>query len=274
MVGICITRDILINPFWPYCSIAGTHTTSATATLLFYNLLHNPDILQNCVQEIDDKLPPLEADKAAYSVTEAENSLPYLRACVRENFRLTPVFSMPLERRVTDPEGILVAGRHIKQGVRFPPFFPTFHPPPPKKKTQNHAPSVSSLHVDIVIFQMSIAVCNHAFHHNPRVWGDEHNIFDPSRWDVRETADRARYLMHFGLGSRQCLGKTVAQTNIYKLTSTLLHEFDFQIADPAERDEAASGGFRGRLPEMISVGVSDLKGPLMVTAKVRKGDEK
>ncbi|KAM5343984.1 hypothetical protein ACJ41O_012521 [Fusarium nematophilum] len=196
--------------------IAGTHTTSATTTLLFYNLLHNPDALQKCVEEIDEKLAPLD-DRAAYSVTEVENSLPFLRTCVRENFRLTPVFSMPLERRVTDPEGIIVAGRHVKQG-------------------------------------MSVAVCNHAFHHNPRVWGDDHNVFDPSRWDIQETTDRARYLMHFGLGGRQCLGKTVAHTNIYKLATTLLHEFDFQVADTAEREEVARGGFRGKLPEMISVG--------------------
>lgn len=117
--------------------------------------------------------------------------------------------------------------------------------------------------------QMSVAVCNHAFHHNPRVWGDKHNVFDPSRWEDRATADRARCLMHFGLGGRQCLGKTLAQTNIYKLTSTLLREFDFQIVDPEEREEAARGGFVGRLPEMISVGVSDLKGPLMVIATAR-----
>ncbi|SPO04691.1 probable cytochrome P450 CYP3/CYP5/CYP6/CYP9 subfamilies [Cephalotrichum gorgonifer] len=217
--------------------IAGTHTTSATATMLFYNLLHNPEILEKCVLEIDEKLPSLGPDKAAYSVTEAENSLPYLRAVVKENFRFTPIFSMPLERRVTDPEGIIVAGRHIKQGT-------------------------------------SVAVCNHAFHHNPRVWGDKHNVFDPSRWDVKETADRARYLMHFGLGGRQCLGKTVAQTNIYKLTSTLLREFAFQIADETEREEAARGGFRGKVPEMISVGVSDLQGPLMVTASFREDSEK
>ena len=118
--------------------------------------------------------------------------------------------------------------------------------------------------------QMSVAVCNHAFHHNPRVWGSDHNVFDPSRWNDRETANRARYLMHFGLGGRQCLGKTLAQTNIYKLTSTLLSEFDFQIANPVERDQVARGEFRGRLPEMISVGVSDLEGPLMVKASVRK----
>lgn len=116
---------------------------------------------------------------------------------------------------------------------------------------------------------MSVAVCNHAFHHNPRVWGNDHDIFDPCRWDQPETATRARYLMHFGLGGRQCLGKTLAQSNIYKLTSTLLREFDFQLADASERQAITKGEFHGRLPEMISVGVSDLAGPLMVFAQTR-----
>jgi cytochrome P450 len=117
--------------------------------------------------------------------------------------------------------------------------------------------------------QTVVAVCNHAFHHNPRVWGADHNVFDPSRWDRLDTAQRGRYLMHFGLGGRQCLGKTVAQSNIYKLASTLLREFDFQIANPVERAAVERGEYYAKLPDLISVGVSDLAGPLMVTAKIR-----
>ncbi|RNJ56533.1 hypothetical protein D7B24_007138 [Verticillium nonalfalfae] len=210
--------------------IAGTHTTSATTALLFCNLLRNPEALAACTREVSDSLPLLDDDRPACSVTQVETHLPYLRACVRENFRLTPVFSMPLERHVTEPEGVFISGRHIQQG-------------------------------------MVVAVCNHAFHHNPRVWGDDHDVFDPSRWDDDATATRARYLMHFGLGSRQCIGKTLALSNVYKLAATLLREFEFEIANAEERQAAARGGFRGKLPEMISVGVSDLKGPLMVTAK-------
>lgn len=75
--------------------------------------------------------------------------------------------------------------------------------------------------------------------------------------------------MHFGLGGRQCIGKTVAQTNIYKLTSTLLRLFDFQLADE-EREKVASGAYHGVLPELISVGISDLKKPLLVTARVKQ----
>jgi cytochrome P450 len=101
------------------------------------------------------------------------------------------------------------------------------------------------------------------------IWGEDHNVFNPDRWEVPEIAQRARHLMHFGLGGRQCVGKTVAQTNIYKLVSTLLRRFDFQLADSEERERAAKGEFVGKLPEMISVGISDLKHPLMVRARVR-----
>lgn len=118
--------------------------------------------------------------------------------------------------------------------------------------------------------QTSLAVCNHAFHHNPTIWGPNHNVFDPQRWeDNPEISARARYLMHFGLGSRQCIGKTVAQTNIMKLTSTLLKEFDFQLADEEERAAVDNGDFYGKVPHMVSVGISDLSKPLIVTASRR-----
>ncbi|RFU25952.1 hypothetical protein B7463_g10382, partial [Scytalidium lignicola] len=213
--------------------IAGTHTTSATTTLLFYHLLHTPEILDKCVAEIDANLPPLGPDQPAYSVTTAETSLPYLRQCIKENFRITPVFTMPLARRVMAREGVKIAGRHLKQGT-------------------------------------SVAVCNHAFHHNAEIWGPDHNVFDPARWDKPEINERSRYLMQFGLGSRQCIGKTVAQTNIYKLMSTLLREFSFELADQDEIAQVKAGEFRGKLPGLISVGISDLEKPLMVKAKRRK----
>ncbi|KAJ4316675.1 hypothetical protein N0V84_007723 [Fusarium piperis] len=213
--------------------IAGTHTTSASETLLFYNLLHHPEIMQKCVEEIDQKMPSLSAERDAYTWAEAEALLSYVKKCIKENFRATPVFTLPLERTVADPEGVTIAGRHIKQG-------------------------------------MTLAVCNHAFHHNPRVWGDDHDIFQPERWDDPETADRSRYLMHFGLGGRQCLGKTVAHANIYKLTATLLREFDFQIANPEERGKAAAGAFLGKLPNLRSKGVSELNEPLLVVARMRE----
>ena len=67
--------------------------------------------------ELDAQLPPLTEDHAAYSFAEVEASLPYLRQCVKENFRITPVFTMPLARRVTASDGVVIGGRHIPCGV-------------------------------------------------------------------------------------------------------------------------------------------------------------
>ena len=76
--------------------------------------------------------------------------------------------------------------------------------------------------------------------------------------------------MHFGLGGRQCLGKTLATMNVYKLTATLLREFDFELADAIERQSVEKGEFVGRLPSLVSVGISDLEGQLLVRASKRK----
>ncbi|KEF54633.1 uncharacterized protein A1O9_09075 [Exophiala aquamarina CBS 119918] len=233
--------------------IAGTHTTSASTTLLFYNLLHNPECMEQCISEVDANLPALDPDQAAYPITDVESALPYLRNCIKENFRLTPVFTMPLARRVTAPEGLIIEGNHFGKGPQ----------------ASQGAISLAGRQLANTPDQTSIAVCNHAFHHNPAVWGPDHNTFDPTRWERPETAERSRQLMHFGLGGRQCIGKTMATTNIYKAMSTLLREFDFQLADKAEALRAQQGGFKDRLPALISVGVSDLEAPLMVTAKVR-----
>ncbi|KIW00167.1 uncharacterized protein PV09_08209 [Verruconis gallopava] len=94
--------------------IAGTHTTSATTLLLFYYLLHSPNIMAKCVEEIDFQLPLLGDSHPAYLMSEVEKCLPYLRQCIKENFCITPVFTMPLARRVLVLEGVTIGGEHIK----------------------------------------------------------------------------------------------------------------------------------------------------------------
>ena len=75
--------------------------------------------MAKCVTEIDSQLPALCEDKPAYALAEVEASLPFLRKCVKENFRDTPVFTMPLARRVLTPEGVTIGGEYIPFGVGF-----------------------------------------------------------------------------------------------------------------------------------------------------------
>ncbi len=84
--------------------------------------------MAECVTEIDANLPALGDGHSAYSFAAAESSLPYLRKCVKENFRVTPVFTMPLARRVMAPEGVTIGGEHFQKGVSRP-FSRTHHTP-------------------------------------------------------------------------------------------------------------------------------------------------
>lgn len=71
-------------------------------------------------EEIHATLGPLPKDQTAYPITGLEASLDYTMACVRENFRLSPVFTMPLWRRVGYPTGVDIGEHHIPHGVGFP----------------------------------------------------------------------------------------------------------------------------------------------------------
>jgi hypothetical protein len=76
--------------------------------------------MEKCVSEIDAQLPTLSETQPAYLFADVETSLPYLRQCVKENFRITPVFTMPLARRIMAPQGAMIGGERIPFGVSNP----------------------------------------------------------------------------------------------------------------------------------------------------------
>ena len=71
-------------------------------------------------EEIHTVLGPLRKNQTAYPITGLEASLPYTMACIRENFRLKPVFTMPLWRRVGYPAGVDIGEHHIPHDVSSP----------------------------------------------------------------------------------------------------------------------------------------------------------
>lgn len=73
--------------------------------------------MNKAVAEIDSHLPPMTPGTDAYSRSAVEINLPYVQKCVKESFRLTPAFTMPLARRVTDIEGLILDGNVLPVGV-------------------------------------------------------------------------------------------------------------------------------------------------------------
>jgi cytochrome P450 len=94
--------------------VAGAHTTSGTLTLLFSHLLQNPEILKRVEAEIDEQVSD---SGAPVSINGLEQKLPYFMACVNENFRINPVFTMTLPRVVIAPEGTEIDGHWVPRGV-------------------------------------------------------------------------------------------------------------------------------------------------------------
>ncbi|KAF9888040.1 hypothetical protein FE257_009304 [Aspergillus nanangensis] len=179
--------------------VAGSHSTTGTLTLLLWHLLHNPKIRERVQDEIQEVLGPLSTEKKAYPIQGLEASLPYTMACVRENFRMNPVFTMPLWRRVNSPAGVQIGNVHIPHGT-------------------------------------NICISNYVLHHNPDIWGTDHAVFNPERWLKmdEESKAKARCLIPFSVGHRMCIGRNLGMTNILKTATTLLSWFELE---PVEREK-------------------------------------
>lgn len=119
--GEGLTEDQISSEAFAFL-VAGSHTTSGSLTLLFYHILHNSTAAQKLTEELGQHTglgTSVEDDIPAFSGLEQQ--LPYANACIRESFRVSPVFTMPLPRTVKEPEGMFIAGHHIPQMVIFFP---------------------------------------------------------------------------------------------------------------------------------------------------------
>jgi cytochrome P450 len=99
--------------------VAGSHTTSGSLTLLFHHLLYAPDAGDQLTRELEHAMPRVieNDDQTIPAFAGLEQRLPYLTACIRESFRVSPVFTMPLPRTVIEPDGMDIDGHHVPQGV-------------------------------------------------------------------------------------------------------------------------------------------------------------
>lgn len=102
-----------------------------------------------------------------------------------------------------------------------------------------------------------------ALHHNRHVWGADHDRFDPDRFYPGTAAYNgayAGYLLHFGQGNRQCIGRNIAMMSIWKIVITLLKKYDFKAEDDDD------------VLELLHTGAADKKGPLLARVSRRDGN--
>ena len=155
--------------------MAGADTTGGTLSNILYLLMRNPGVFTKLRREIDDAW--VAGNLSSPITFQQAQSLSYLQAVIQEAFRLEPVIGLVLPR-IVPAGGAVIGGR----------FFPS---------------------------GSTVGICPSVVHRNKEIFGENADEFYPERWletDVETLKTMHRALLHFGIGSRTCMGKNVVST--------------------------------------------------------------
>jgi cytochrome P450 len=177
--------------------LAGGDTASATMRAVVYYLSKNTAAYNKLTAELDEARLSLPAQ------WKDVNSLPYLDAVIRAALRINPGIAMIFERVVPEGGFILPDGRFLPAGTNV---------------------------------GINPAVTNR----NCEIFGSDAASFQPDRWLQKNGETSADYELRvrrmrdvadftFGGGTRVCMGKYLAQLEIYKLFATLYSLYDVSI---------------------------------------------
>ncbi|KAF2225373.1 benzoate 4-monooxygenase cytochrome P450 [Elsinoe ampelina] len=180
--------------------IAGSDTTAIELRAIVYFLCKDPSKIRKLQAELD----AVSSDSGIINWKDA-SKLPYLDAVIRESVRLHPAVALSLERLVPAEGFKLPDGEFLPGGT---------------------------------VVGINPAV----IHYNNEVYGSDVEKFVPERWlkkdgeaieVFQERTQRMRETdMSFGYGKRACIGKNVAQVEIYKIIGTLFQKYDLELVEP------------------------------------------
>ncbi|KAH7409032.1 cytochrome P450 oxidoreductase [Cadophora sp. MPI-SDFR-AT-0126] len=171
---------------------AGIDTTSIAITSILYYLMQSPDTYRKLTAEIDEAV-----EKGLISIPISYSDavkLPYLKACINEGMRLHPSVALTMPREVSEG-GATISGVYFPAGYR-------------------------------------VGINPAVVQYDRDVFGVDAERFNPDRWLHGDTARMDRTMLEFGAGTRTCIGKNIALSEIYKLIPQLLRLFNIRLLEP------------------------------------------
>lgn len=191
-----VTDQVLLgyisNPLF-----AGSDTTATVLSTVIYYVLKNQTVLAKLQSELD-------AAKLSFPVSwKSAQELPYMDAVIKEALRIHPVLGGIMPRVVPQKGLQLPDGRTLPPGT-------------------------------------VVGVSSWMVHRDEGIFGDDAENFVPDRWLQRANESKAdfearlgamgRTILTWGAGTKSCLGKHIANLEIYKVIPTLFRLFDVSTA--------------------------------------------
>jgi cytochrome P450 len=174
--------------------LAGADTTGTAFQALIRDILTHPSVHKRLLDEIDTATS-LGLLSPMPQYTEVVEHCPYYIACIKESMRLTP--SAPnIFPRIVSKGGLELYGQHIPAGTE-------------------------------------ISSNPYIVHRDPAIYGPDASTFHPERWliDSEKTKLYNKYSLGFGYGARGCLGKEIANMELYKGPLELFRRFRVSFVD-------------------------------------------
>lgn len=204
------TREVLTMPHLmaegSSFVVAGSDTIGTIFSASLFYLTRNPSKLKKLQEEIRTTFPNLDSIKHG----PVFNSCKYLHACIEETLRIASPVGGALWREVRE-ENLAIDGVIIPRGCE-------------------------------------AGVASYALHHNPRYFPNPF-AFEPERWIVgsssevtKESVAQAKLAwIPFTLGPRSCVGKNLAQRELYLQLAIIVWQYDFRIASDPELARVGEG---------------------------------
>eukprot|EP00026_Physarum_polycephalum_P007341 Phypoly_transcript_07400.p1 GENE.Phypoly_transcript_07400~~Phypoly_transcript_07400.p1 ORF type:complete len:485 (+),score=61.34 Phypoly_transcript_07400:135-1589(+) len=127
---------------------------------------------------------------------EDQPNLPYLDNVIKETFRLRPAAPIAVPRFAE--RDCTIGGYHVAKG--------------------------------------SIVIENLYGVGNLEAYYDNHTVFDPDRWNLKNPEKTAN-LIHFGVGPTICLGMNVAKQEIFLTAVSLLQKYQFAVGSTSPKPD-------------------------------------
>jgi cytochrome P450 len=177
---------------------AGTDTTASALVCGTWRLMQQPATLKRLQDELDAAIPHSDELSTMPLDWPALESLPYLRAVIRETLRLS--YGVPGKLpRVVPPGGAELAGTFLPGGT-------------------------------------TVSMACYVYHHHEPFF-ERPDEFLPERWlDPEKATELERAWIPFSRGSRNCIGQNLAWSELFYTFAYLFRRFEISNGGTTERD--------------------------------------